>query len=128
MPRTSMRLLRNAEAAVEITALAAGAGPPAKRTATRRIAPEGSETIAGSREPAGDNADDMAAPVLIVIFFFQPMPMRSSFDGFEFRSRRLLLPCAVIFPSRVQSTRESWFTLIHSWFQSLRRHDLLAQH
>src|SRR4051794_25777331 len=37
MPRTSIPLRRNADAAVEMTALAAGAGPPAKRMATRRI-------------------------------------------------------------------------------------------
>src|SRR5215470_6326569 len=37
MPRTSMPWRRNDAAAVEITALAAGAGPPAKRIATRRI-------------------------------------------------------------------------------------------
>ena len=36
MPTTSMSLRRNETAAVEITALAAGAGPPAKRMATRR--------------------------------------------------------------------------------------------
>ena len=36
MPTTSMSLRRNAVAAVEITALAAGAGPPANRIATRR--------------------------------------------------------------------------------------------
>ena len=34
---TSMLLRRKADAAVEITALAAGAGPPAKRMPTRRI-------------------------------------------------------------------------------------------
>ena len=39
MPRTSMPCRRNEAAAVEITALAAGAGPPANRMATRRIAP-----------------------------------------------------------------------------------------
>src|SRR5271157_5137173 len=37
MPKTSMSLRRKADAAVEITALAAGAGPPAKRMPTRRI-------------------------------------------------------------------------------------------
>src|SRR5208337_4920559 len=37
MPRTSMLLRRKADAAVEITALAAGAGPPAKSMPTRRI-------------------------------------------------------------------------------------------
>src|SRR4051812_33928950 len=37
MPTTSMPLRRNETAAVEITALAAGAGPPANRMATRRI-------------------------------------------------------------------------------------------
>src|SRR5271166_5759032 len=37
MPTTSMLFRRKADAAVEITALAAGAGPPAKRMATRRI-------------------------------------------------------------------------------------------
>src|SRR5271157_575697 len=37
MPRTSMLLRRKADAAVEITALAAGAGPLAKSMPTRRI-------------------------------------------------------------------------------------------
>src|SRR5271166_1611836 len=37
MPKTSMSLRRKADAAVEITALAAGAGPPAKSMPTRRI-------------------------------------------------------------------------------------------
>ena len=37
MPKTSMLLRRNETAAVEITALAAGAGPPANRIATRRM-------------------------------------------------------------------------------------------
>jgi hypothetical protein len=37
MPMTSMLLRRKADAAVEITAFAAGAGPPAKSMATRRI-------------------------------------------------------------------------------------------
>src|SRR5512135_1142602 len=38
IPSTSTSWRRNALAAVEITALAAGAGPPANRMATRRIA------------------------------------------------------------------------------------------
>src|SRR5689334_641974 len=37
MPNTSIPWRRNETAAVEITALAAGAGPPANRMATRRI-------------------------------------------------------------------------------------------
>src|SRR6516225_7245922 len=37
MPKTSMPWRRNEAAAVEITALAAGAGPPANKIATRRI-------------------------------------------------------------------------------------------
>src|SRR3954452_23143442 len=37
MPTTSIPLRRNETAAVEITALAAGAGPPANRMATRRM-------------------------------------------------------------------------------------------
>jgi hypothetical protein len=41
IPKTSMPFRRNVAAAVEITALAAGAGPPAKRMATRLIAREG---------------------------------------------------------------------------------------
>src|SRR5438045_3031308 len=38
MPTTSQRWRRKAAAAVEITALAAGAGPPANRMATLRMA------------------------------------------------------------------------------------------
>src|SRR4051794_18455134 len=48
MPTTSMPLRRNEAAAVEITALAAGAGPPANRIATRRIgwwAPDDSDAV-----------------------------------------------------------------------------------
>ena len=37
MPRTSIPAFKKDAAAVEITALAAGAGPPAKRMATRLI-------------------------------------------------------------------------------------------
>src|SRR5260370_12556206 len=49
MPITSMLFRRNETAAVEITALAAGAGPPAKRIAARLI---GSLGRAGSDEGA----------------------------------------------------------------------------